>query len=280
MKLRPVFLPFILAALIARDARASGHGPLFGAATPTLGRGAWSIDQAWTMRFGDESTREQMLKTMVTFGITEVLQVSASIPEVMSDNRLAPARMMNAMSNDRELEGLVGYRFHRTPVGIGGRRESTLYVGGTIPFERARFGVAAGGSLVVAAATGYAGRSHYLWFGGALQHYFPRGGDRLGDSRTVTMVYGYRPSAFRERTGRPDVRFFVESTFEDRQVGRSTVARLTPPPRTLFVGPTSLLVYKAIALSGGVQWAAYRGAHIGVRERTRVAVNFSYFWFR
>ena len=280
MNLRSVILFVVSVLMVSRDAQASGHGPLFGAATPTLGRGAWSIDQAWTMRFGEDSTREHMLKTMVTFGITEVLQVSASIPEMMSDNALAPARMMNAMSNDREIEGLVGYRFHRTPVGIGGRRESTVYIGGTVPFEHTRFGVSAGGSLVVSAATGYAGRSHYLWFGGAIQHYFPRDGERLGDSRTLTLVYGYRPAIFREQTGRPDLRFFVESTFEDRQISESPVARLTPPPRTLFIGPTSLLVYKAIALSGGLQWAAYQEDHFGVKERTRVAINFSYFWFR
>ncbi|HWI16327.1 MAG TPA: hypothetical protein VNT81_01180 [Vicinamibacterales bacterium] len=259
---------------------ANGHGPVFGAATPTLGRGAWSLDQAWTMRFGDQSTREQMLKTMVTFGITEIVQASVSLPVVMSDNRFAPARMMSSMSNDRELEGLVGYRFQRTPVGIGGRRESTLYVGGTIPFERNRLGVAAGGSLIVAAATGYAGRAHYVWVGGAIQHYFERAGDRLGDSRTLTAVYGYRPKVFRAEHDRPDLRFFIESTFEDRQGSQSTLARPAPPPRTLFVGPTTLLVYKAIAASGGIQWAAYQQDAVGAKERMRVAVNFSYFWFR
>jgi hypothetical protein len=270
----------VVVLMTASEAAASGHGPVFGAATPTLGRGAWSIDQAWTTRFGDESPREHMLKTMVTFGITEVLQVSASVPELMSDNALAPARMMSAMSNDRELEGLLGYRFHRTPVGIGGRRESTLYVGGTVPFERDRLGTAAGGSVVVGAATGYAGRSHYVWFGGALQHYFPRGGERLGDSRTLTFVYGYRPGIFRTDSGRPDLRFFVESSFEDRQANQPLAPPGDDPVRTVFIGPTSLLVYKAIALSGGLQWAAYQADREGPRENMRVAVNFSYFWFR
>ena len=280
MKMRTALAASLLVLIASGETYASGHGPVFGAATPTLGRGAWSIDQAWTMRFGEESAREHMLKTMVTFGITEILQASVSVPELMSDNELAPARMMNAMSNDRELEGLIGYRFHRTPVGIGGRRESTLYVGGTVPFEESRLGTSAGGSLIVSAATGYAGRSHYVWFGGALQHYFPRDGERLGDSRTLTAVYGYRPPVFRAENGRPDLRFFVESTFEDRQVNESIDARLTPPPRTLFIGPTTLLVYKAIALSGGVQWAAYQDESASVRERARIAVNFSYFWFR
>lgn len=272
-----------LAAIVtacAQGVDASGHGPLFGAATPTLGRGAWSVDQAWTIRLGDEHQREQMLKTMVSFGVTEVVQVSASIPELMSSSGLAPARMMSAMSNDREIEALAGWRFHRTPVGVGGRRESTLSVGGTIPLESARNGVAAGGSLVATIATGYAGRAHYLWAGAGVQHYFNRDGGRLGDSRTVTAVYGYRPSVFRVDHGRPDLRFFVEATFEDRQADTADGIALASGARTVFVGPTSLLVYKAIALSGGVQWAAYQRDRDGPAERARIAVNFSYFWFR
>ena len=109
---------------------ASGHGPVFGAATPTLGRGGWSIDQAWTLRAGNEDERQQMLKTMLSFGITENLQLSGSFPLAMSDGRLAPARMMSAMSSDREFESLVAYRFQRQPIRIGGRQEHTFYVGG------------------------------------------------------------------------------------------------------------------------------------------------------
>lgn len=259
---------------------ASGHGPVFGGATPTLGRGAWSLDQAWTMRLGGDVQREQMLKTMVTFGVTEVVQVSASIPELMSTGGLAPARMMSAMSNDREVEALAGWRFHRTPVGVGGRRESTLYVGGTVPLESDRNGVGAGASVVANIATGYAGRAHYVWAGAGLQHYVSRAGGRLGDSRTVTAVYGYRPSVFRVDHGRPDLRFFVEATFEDRQADTADGLAVAPGARTVFVGPTSLLVYKAIALSGGVQWAAYQRDREGPAERARIAVNFSYFWFR
>ncbi len=273
-------LALVLLLVAGRPAFANGHGPVFGAATPTLGRGAWSLDQAWTVRFGEQSTREHMLKSMVTFGITEIVQASVSVPELMSDNRLPAARMMNAMSNEREIEGLLGYRFHRTPVGIGGRRESTIYVGGTIPLERDRLGASAGASVIVSAATGYAGRTHYVWLGGAIQHYFSRNDERLGDSRTLTAVYGYRPAFFRTEEDRPDLRFFIESTFEDRQGSQSALARLMPPPRTLFIGPTTLLVYKAVALSGGVQWPAYQEESVGAKERARVAVNFSYFWFR
>jgi hypothetical protein len=53
---------FALGAMLigVGPAAASGHGPLFGAATPTLGRGGWSIDQAWTLRAGNDDAREQM----------------------------------------------------------------------------------------------------------------------------------------------------------------------------------------------------------------------------
>lgn len=275
MRALAVSLPVVAVLLSGSDALASGHGPVFGAATPTLGRGAWSIDQAWTMRLGDDRTREQMFKTMITFGITEVLQISGSVPEVMSESMLAPARMMSAMSNDREVEALLGYRFQRKPIGIGGRRESTLYVGGTVPTEKMR-----GGSVVIGGATGYAGRAHYIWVGGGIQHYFERGRTRVGASRTVTAVYGYRPPPLRMEAGRPDLRFFVEATFEDRQALEADGATARRGPRTLFIGPTSLLVYKAIALEGGVQWAAVQRAGAGVKEQARVAVNFSYFWFR
>ena len=256
-------------------ASASGHGPVFGAATPTLGRGAWSFDQAWTMRLGEDATREQMLKTMVTFGVTEIVQLSASAPLVMSDSSLPPARMMSAMSNDREVEGLLGYRFQRRPVGIGGRYESTIYLGGTIPTDSTR-----AASLVVNAATGYAGRAHYVWLGGGVQRYFERGRVQPGIARSATAVYGYRPPLFRHEAGRPDLRFFVEAAFEDRASISAEGARVRPGPRTLFIGPSSLLVYKAIAVAGGVQWAAYQRPGAGVKETARVAVNFSYFWFR
>ncbi len=152
--IRHLVLAGVLLALASRDLAASGHGPVFGAATPTLGQGGWSLDQAWTGRFGDNTESEQMLKTMIGFGITEKLQISASVPEVMSADRFAAARMMSGMSNAREIETLVGYRFQVRPVGIGGRQESTLYVGGTVPLASRRGDAAAGPSMYPGGATG------------------------------------------------------------------------------------------------------------------------------
>jgi len=268
------------------ELRASGHGPVFGAATPTLGRGGWSIDQAYTFRGGegDDPQSQQMLKTMVSFGITETFQVSGSVPIAMS-NGLAPSRMMSAMSSEREFEALLAYRFQKRPIGIGGRQESTLYVGGTIPTESKRSGLPVGPSLVVEAATGYASRAHYAWIGGGLQHFVERDGAKHGAARFVTFVYGYRPPPMRVEPGEPDLRFFVEATVEDRT---AATAKTTSHPsnggdvlaasRTAFIGPTLLLVYKAIAIEGGILFPLYQRTG-EPRERMRVAVNFAYFFW-
>jgi hypothetical protein len=261
------------------DLWASGHGPVFGAATPTLGRGGWSIDQAYTFRGGegDDRQSQQMFKTMVSFGITETVQVSGSIPVAMSDG-LNPSRMMSAMSSEREFEGLLAYRFQRRVIGIGGRQESTLYVGGTLPMEDQRAGLPVRASVVVQAATGYASRAHYAWLGGGIQHFLEDDDARQGASRFVTFVYGYRPPPLRVEPGKPDLRFFVEMTAEDRTDGHMSGVELQDGGRTVFIGPTSLLVYKAIAVEGGVLFPVYQRTQ-QARERVRLAVNFAYFFW-
>jgi len=269
-----------LSLAMSPPAFGSGHGPVFGIATPTLGRGGWSIDQAWTLRAGDDDEHLQMLKTMLSFGITENLQVSGSFPLVMSDGDLAPARMMSSMSSDREFEGLTAYRFQRQPIGIGGRQESTLYVGGTVPFERRRNGIAVGPSIEAGISTGYASRAHYVWVGGGVQHYFERANGQFGDSRLLTAVYGYRPPALRTEAGKPDLRFFVEVTAEDRDRPRTFGTEVPIGARTVFVGPTSLLLHRAFALEGGVLFPAYERVDSGsTKERIRVAVNVAYFFW-
>jgi hypothetical protein len=270
----------LLAALATADIEASGHGPVFGATTPTLGQGGWSLDQAWTGRFGEETSSDQMLKTMIGFGITENLQISTSFPEWMTSDHLQAARMMSLMSNAREIETLVGYRVQVRPIGIGGRQESTVYVGGTVPLEARRGDVAAGPSVYLGGATGYASRAHYVWVGGGIQEYAPRGGDRLGGSRFASVVYGFRPKPLRTEAGKPDLRFFVEATGEDRSADRAAATTLSTAARTVFVGPTALLLYKAYGLEGGILFPAYQQVDEGrPRERFRVAVNVSYFFW-
>jgi len=277
VKARRASLCLVFLLVFALTAHASGHGPVFGAATPTLGRGGWSVDQAYTFRAGDDTDSQQMFKTMVSFGITETVQVSGSIPVAMRDG-LAPSRMMSAMSSEREFEGLLAYRFQRRTVGVGGRQESTLYLGGTLPTEDVRAGVPVGPSISAQAATGYASRAHYLWVGGGLQHFTEHDGGQQGDSRFVTCVYGYRPPPLRVEAGKPDLRFFVEATAEHRTAARIGDAEVVPGIKTVFAGPTSLLVYKAIAIEGGIMFPLYQPEG-QPRERFRAAVNFAYFFW-
>ena len=187
---------------------------------------------------------------------------------------------MSAMSGAREFEGLVAYRFDRHALGVGARRESTLYVGGTAPLESARNGIAAGASVEAGAATGYASRGQYFWVGGGLQHFTERDGQRLGDSALLTAVYGYRPPVLQTESGRPDLRFFVEATGENRGADRVGGASLGNGARTVFVGPTALLLYKAFGVEGGVLFPVYQRVDgPQMPERFRVAIDVSYFFW-
>ena len=112
----------LLLSVASQALLAAGHGPVFGGTTPTLGKGGWSLDTAWTLRTADDADSDQMLKSMLSYGITEKLQVSASLPIAMSGGQLPAARMMSLMSNEQELEVLAGYRFQRRVIGVGGRR--------------------------------------------------------------------------------------------------------------------------------------------------------------
>jgi hypothetical protein len=52
-------------------------------------------------------------------------------------------------------------------------------------------------------------------------------GDQLADSRLLTVVYGYRPEVLRTEAGKPDLRFFVEVTAEDRGAQRTSGVEMT-----------------------------------------------------
>jgi hypothetical protein len=144
--------------------------------------------------------------------------------------------------------------------------------------EENRSDLPAGASVVVQAATGYASRAHYAWLGGGIQQCLQKDDTRQGASRFVTFVYGYRPPPLQVEAGKPDLRFFVEMIGEDRSNSRASGVELQDGSRTVFVGPTSLLVYKAIALEGGILFPLYQRTE-QARERVRVAINFAYFFW-
>jgi hypothetical protein len=269
--------------LSAAPASASGHGPVFGAATPTLGKGAWSFDQAWMGRSsGGPDDSDQMLRSMISFGITEDLQVSGSFPlSLQSAAHMPMGRMMAMMSGNRELEFLTGWRFHRRPIGEGGRVESTAYVGMTAPIASHLNGIRSAPSAYVSVASGFASRAHYFWAGGGYQRYASDRDDRLGDVKSYSLVYGYRPRPLRLDYPKPDLRFFVEAVGEVTGRARHAGAVLSDTGgHVLMVGPTALLLYKAYGIEGGVQFPVYQRTHgAQPRERFRFGVNVSYFFW-
>ena len=256
---------------------------MFGASTPTLGKGGWQLDQAWLGRMVEgPHTDEQTLRTMISFGVTEDLQVSGSVPIVLDDSTLMPrGRMMAMMSPAKEIEAIASWRFHRRVSGAGTRFESTVSGGLGIPLEEfTPHGMYAAPSAHVSAATGYVSRSHYIWFGGGYQYHAERQDDQMGDVVYASAVYGYRPPALQLDYPKPDLRFFVEAMVERTARGKHHgLEFLSSGGSAVFVGPTALLLYKAYALEGGILFPAYQQTNGTQPERFRVGINVSYFFW-
>jgi hypothetical protein len=84
----------------------------------------------------------------------------------------------------------------------------------------------------------------------------------------------------RTEVGKPDLRFFVEATAENRSAARVSGIESAGSANAIFIGPTSLLLYKAIGLEAGVLFPAYQTVSDGsVKERLRIAVNVAYFFW-
>jgi hypothetical protein len=270
--------------MFSQVAFANGHGPVFVPATPTLGKGGWQVDQAWFGRLGDgPNSEEQTLRTMISFGITEDVQISASIPiRLVTSGFMPNGRMMASMSSAQDLEGMASWRFYRRALGAGSRVESTVTGSVGLPLgQLTPDGMQAAVSAHLSAATGYVSRSHYVWVGGGYEHHDQRGLDRMGDVVFLSGVYGYRPAFLRLDYPKPDLRFFVETLGERTEQGLHHGVVNGPSGGTaLFVGPTALLLYKAYALEGGVLFPLYQNSNGNPNERFRFAVNASYFFWR
>ena len=262
---------------------ASGHGPVFGAATPTLGKGGWSFDQAWMGQVMDGSAETStLLRSMISFGITEKLQVSGSLPIPLGNaNAMPSGRMMAMMSGNPDFESLLGWRFQTRPVGAGARLETTAYVGGLVPLDSMRAGVSTSPAGFLSLTSGYASRSHYFWAGASYLHHADRDGDRLGAVTSFSLVYGYRPPAWRKDYPKPDLRFFVEATGDITGAARHSGEPMTDTGgRVAMVGPTMLLLYKAYAIEGGLLFPVYqRKRPMQQNERFRFGLNLTYFFW-
>ena len=262
---------------------ASGHGPVFGAATPTLGKGGWSFDQAWMGQVMDGTAdTSALLRGMISFGITEKLQISGSLPVPLTKTDAMPSgRMMAMMSGNPDFESLLGWRFQTRPIGDGARLESTVYVGGLMPLDATRAGITTSAAGLVSLTTGYASRSHYFWAGASHLRHLERNGDRLASVTSFSVVYGYRPPAWRKDYPKPDLRFFVEAAGDITGTSLHNGQPMTDTGgRVALVGPTMLLLYKAYGIEGGVLFPVYqKNRPMQQDERFRFGVNFTYFFW-
>ena len=139
----------------------------------------------------------------------------------------------------------------------------------------------AGQGMTVAAVTGHASRTTYWWLGGGAQHYFPKGGGRLGDLYYVTAVWGWRPEYFQHRDyPASDWRLFVESVAEFArrdEMNGSTVA--ASGGRKVFAGPSVLGLFGAWGVEMGVLFPVSQSLNgPQAREDYRAKLVFTY-WF-
>lgn len=235
--------------------RAQGHGPVFGLSTPTLGAGGWSVDLPMMGRVTGTGDMV-MLRPMVSYGITEDLQISASFPiPLYRREGLRPTRATTRMPATSDVELTVGWRFHRQGLAVGTRFESTAYVSVGYPTEPVIAGLPTTPGIAAAVVTGYASRSFYLWGGGLYRRYLSPAGptaDQLGDLLMYSLVLGYRPPFFREEVPKPDWRIFLEAVGEWSAPDALNGADL---PNTgghrIFIAPTLLGLYGAWGIAGG-----------------------------
>jgi hypothetical protein len=184
---------------------------------------------------------------------------------------------------DGDFEALGLWRFQRTDFGVGKRFETTAIGGLLVPGPQSDTGVMKGmksrpGGLV-GIVSGVTSRSHYVWAGATYQRYAGAAGDRRSDLLFYSFAYAYRPQQLRKDKGW-DWRIFGECTGE-RLGALERTGTDVPDSRSnqVFVGPTTLGVYKNYAISGGVQFAVYQNVGpVYARERARVAVNFTWFF--
>ena len=260
---------------------ASGHGPVFALATPTNPKGGFSFDTSLMGRYGNGNGT--MLRATLGYGLTENLKVSISGPLIFKTEPFSASRAAAVTPMGGDFEALGLWRFQRTDFKVGARFETTAIGGLLLPGPQADAGPLKGiksrpGGLA-GIVSGIASRSHYAWAGATYQRYEDSDGSRRPDVLFYSFAYAYRPESWRKDNGW-DWRIFGECTGERTGVlEHAGAAAAGSRANQVFVGPTTLGVYKNYAVSAGVQFAVRQDVGpIYPRERVRVAVNFTIFF--
>jgi hypothetical protein len=276
--------PFLLMMCwlgLAAAAHASGHGPLFGYATPTNSQGEWSFD-AGVLGRNSLAGSQVTARSMFTYGFTPHLQLTFSTPAVLSN----AAMPMTRMTGGDDFESTAAWRFHHQAKAIGRRFESTVFGGMMLPGSQGGPGMLGhlrrAPGFTTGVASGIASRSHYVWLGGGLSRFMERGGDRRPTELSYSVVYGYRPPKWRTEPNKWDWRIFGELTGEKAgRVEQVGVLLRDSASHQVFVGPSALGIFRNYAVSFGVQVPVYRDVgRLLPRERVRFGINFSYFRFQ
>jgi hypothetical protein len=262
---------------------ASGHGPVFGLATPVNARGVCNVDIAIMNSIGD-SGPNSMERTLFGCGITENFQLSVSAPAMFSSEPFAPSRFSGVMPMSPDIEGISEWRFFRRDTGVGSRIEATALGGVIAPGPQRMVGML--GALhrspgaYSGLTAGMASRSHYAWLGLSYSRFGEAHGDRRPDLLFLSAAYAYRPRAWRTEYPRWDWRVFAELTADRagpvRMAGAEMPGTLT---HQVFLGPSVLGTHKNYAVSAGIQFPVYRD--VGTmfeRELFRVSANLTYYF--
>lgn len=262
-------------------ASAAGHGPVFGLATPTNSQGEFSFDFGLFGRSRSVGSQES-LRALIGYGFTPHLTLSFTAPVLLHNSTLPPTRIQPG----DDFESTLAWRFQHKATKVGTRFESTAFTGLVVPGSQSGFsGIAHTTSVpgnMVGAVTGMASLSHYLWLGSTFTEFYEHNGDRRPHVLDYSLVYGYRPPAWRKTPDKWDWRVFGELVGEH---SNRFMAANFPVPGTqahqVFVGPSALGIYRNYTVSFGAQFPIYRdvGAVLP-RERVRFAVNFSYLLFQ
>lgn len=260
---------------------ASGHGPVFGLATPTNSQGEWSFDTGLFGRTGSNGSQAS-IRGLVGYGFTPHLTLSFTLPAVVTNTTLPPTRIQPG----DDFDSTLSWRFQHRATKVGTRFESTAFAGLAVPGPQSGFkGVAhttSAPGTMLGAVTGMASRSHYVWLGSTYTRFFEHDGDKRPDVLDYSLVYGYRPPKWRRPRDKWDWRLFGELVGERSHrflEANSIVARTQA--HQVFIGPSALGIYHNYTVSFGVQLPIYQNVgSMFPKEHVRFAVNFSYLLFQ
>jgi hypothetical protein len=279
---RAVFLPVVLVLGLPLSAVASGHGPVFGLATPTNSQGEWSFDEGLFGRTSSAGSQESV-RGLIGYGFTPHLTLSVAIPAIVGNTAVLPPTRIQAGD---DFDSTLAWRFQHRSTKVGTRLESTAFASVVAPGTQSGFkGVAHTTNMpgmMLGAVTGMASRSHYVWLGGTYTKFFEHAGDKRPNVFDYSLVYGYRPPKWRKPPDKWDWRLFGELVGErsDRFLVANAIVAETQAHQ-VFIGPSALGIYRNYTLSFGAQVPIYRNLGSAFpKEHVRFAVNFSYLLFQ